>query len=157
MEQDKSRDNTHTVPAFRSENSSFFLPPPPRHVRRRNLAGVDGGLIRGSSVHRPKAGTPIGASGIISANDGGWETEVQKYIIKNHKFYFMLVQILKDEELNMNHNRQIQYFGYLDILIQCSFLKSTREGPLYIFKTFIVLWFWGRIVDLDRICGVYCY
>ena len=37
---------------------NIFWPPPPRHVRRKISAGVDGGLNGGSSVRRPRSEDP---------------------------------------------------------------------------------------------------
>ena len=40
-----------------------LLTPPPRHVRGKMFAGVDGGLSGGQACADPGARTPIGASG----------------------------------------------------------------------------------------------
>jgi hypothetical protein len=42
---------------------STFVDPPPRHVRRKLFACVDGGLRGGSIMRRPGSKTPIGTSG----------------------------------------------------------------------------------------------
>ena len=50
-------------PSTLADIFSTFLTLPPRHVRRKNSAGVDGGWAEGQACADPGARTPIGASG----------------------------------------------------------------------------------------------
>ena len=61
------------------KNILNIFSPPPRHVRRKISAGVDGGTSGPSSVRRRGARTPIGASGIKTSCQ--WDMEANFYLI----------------------------------------------------------------------------